>query len=504
MAIKIYTTDERRGVDAYTIQQQGISSLELMERAGQQCAYWIMSRYTRSHPVYIFCGKGNNGGDGWVVARYLAREDYRVTVYHLFSPEHFSDDARCNYQRVANMPNVAIHYITGSLQLPLFDHHDIIVDALLGSGLNQPVGGLMADIIGYLNSAEAIRIAIDIPSGLPGEEALPANAIAFNAHYTLTFQFPYLNFLFAESYSYVGQWFLLDIGLLTSRPTPFSLVEARDIGFKNRLPFTYKNEWGHALLLAGSKGMMGAAVLATASCLRTGCGLVTAHVPAHGGAIVHSSIPEAIVSYDPHNEVLTTLPDIKKYAAMGIGPGMGTHAATQQMLKTLLKTSTLPMVIDADALNILALHPDWLQLLRPYSILTPHPGEFDRMFGKSVNSWQRFNKLRDIAQKYGVIIVLKGRYTTIAMPDGSCYFNTTGNPGMATAGSGDVLTGMILSLLSQGYTPEQAALYAVYLHGLAGDIASQQQGIEALVASDIIKSIGKAFEHIRKSSSPIS
>ncbi|MGC8823369.1 MAG: NAD(P)H-hydrate dehydratase [Bacteroidales bacterium] len=501
MAIKIYTTNERRGVDAYTIQQQGISSFELMERAGQQCAYWIMSRYSRSHPIYIFCGKGNNGGDGWVIARHLAREDYRVTVYHLFSPDRFSDDARINYQRAIDIPNLSVCQVDDLAQLPLFDTNDIVIDALLGSGLNQPVAGLMAGVIGYLNRTEAIRIAIDIPSGLPGEEALPDNAVAFNAHYTLTFQFPYLTFLFAESYPYVGQWFLLDIGLLTTRPTPFALVEARDITLKNRFPFTYKNEWGHALLLAGSRGMMGAAILSTASCIRTGCGLVTAHVPGHGGAIVHSTVPEAIVIYDPHNDMLTTLPDIKKYAAIGIGPGMGTHAASQQMLKAMLESSTSPLVIDADALNILALHPDWLRLLKPHTILTPHPGEFDRMFGKSQNSWQRFNRLREVAQTLRVIVVLKGRYTAIALPDGSCYFNTTGNPGMATAGSGDVLTGMILSLLSQGYTPEQAALFAVYLHGLAGDIAAQEKGFEALVASDIIKYIGKAFEEIRKSSS---
>ncbi|MEJ5266061.1 MAG: NAD(P)H-hydrate dehydratase [Bacteroidales bacterium] len=500
MAIKIYSSADRRRVDAYTIQQQGISSIELMERAGKQCAYWIMSNYSRSHSIFIFCGKGNNGGDGWVIARYLAREDYKVTVYHPFLPEHFSDDALTNYRRVLNMPNVTVSYLSDTAQLPFFGSDDVIVDALLGSGLNQPVKGLLADVISYMNQSDAIKIAIDIPSGLPGEAIWGDESPIFNAHYTLTFQFPFFSFLFPENHRHVGQWFLIDIGLLTTLPTTCVYIESKDIALKNRSPYTYKNEWGHALLLAGSKGMMGAAVLAATACIRTGCGLVTVHVPAHGGTIVQTAVPEAITSYDSHADVLTNLPTLNRYTALGIGPGLGTAEATHLLIKKTLETASIPMVIDADALNILAQHPDWLALLPPHTILTPHPGEFDRLFGKSTNSWDRFQKQIEVAQKYSVIVVLKGHHTSIALPDGSCYFNSTGNPGMATAGCGDVLTGMTLSLLAQGYAPYQAALYAVYLHGLAGDIAAHEMGFEALVASDIIKTIGKAFAHIRNSS----
>jgi len=500
MGVKIYTSAERRRIDAYTIEQQGISSAELMERAGQQCAYWIMSRFSHSHPVYIFCGKGNNGGDGWVIARYLALNDYRVTVFHTHAADQLSNDARINYERVIHLTNISVMQIDGVAQLPLFDSNDIIVDALLGSGLNQPVQGLMSEIIHYLNQSDGIKIAIDIPSGLLGEGILQIGATAFAAQYTLTFQFPFLSFLFPENQPYVGQWYLIDIGLLSDFVTPYVYIDAKDIIIKPRLPFTYKNEWGHALLLAGSKGMMGAAILTASACLRTGCGLITVHVPSHGATVVHTAFPEAIVSYDHHNEYLSQLPTLNRYSAIGIGPGIGTADPTHQVVKRLLETASCPIVIDADALNILALHPDWLSLLPAHTILTPHPGEFDRLAGRSANSWDRFQKLIKMATQYQIIIVLKGHHTAIALPDGSCCFNSTGNPGMATAGSGDVLTGMILSLLAQGYPPEQAALCAVYLHGMAGDIAAQKQGLEALIASDIIKSIGKAFEHVQNSS----
>lgn len=500
MAIKIYTTAERRRVDAYTIEQQGISSVELMERAGQQCAYWIMSRFSHSHPVYIFCGKGNNGGDGWVIARYLARKNYKVKVFHIHPADQFSDDAQTNYQRALNLTSISVMHITDPIQLPLFDSNNIIVDALLGSGLNQPVQETMAEIIYYLNQSEAIKIAIDIPSGLPGEGVLNNDTIAFAAHYTLTFQFPYPTFLFPENQSFVGQWYLLDIGLQSDIPTPYLFIDVKDIVLKIRSPFTYKNEWGHALLLAGSKGMMGAAILSASACLRTGCGLVTTHAPTHGGTVIHTAIPEAIVSYDPHDEVLSQLPTLNRYSAIGIGPGISTADPTHRVVKKLLESAPCPIVMDADALNILAQHPEWIALLPAQTILTPHPGEFDRLFGQSANCWDRFQKLLKIAKKYQMIIVLKGHHTIIALPDGTCYFNSTGNPGMATAGSGDVLTGMILSLLAQGYAPERAALCAVYLHGLAGDIAAQEHGFEALLASDIIKCIGKAFEQVRNSS----
>ncbi len=499
MSVKIYSTEQRRMADSETISRKQITSLELMEKAGKACANWICNKFSRARPIHIFCGKGNNGGDGWVIARILAECDYKVSVYHLFPVESFSSDAKENYLRCLNNSNIAIHFIRNVRELPLFFEDDIIIDAILGSGLNQKISGHVAEVIEYLNSSVVTRIAIDIPSGLKGEEIPAEESTIFKADFTITFQFPYLSFLYAESAPYVGEWYMKDIGIVSQQPVKYFYIESNDIVLKKYSKFTYKNQKGHALLIAGSKGMIGAAILSAKSCLRTGCGLVTVHSPSHYASIIHSVLPEALVSFDEGENFITSLPELSLYKAIGIGPGLGQSDETFSCIRKLFDKATCPLVLDADALNILSKNKEWLTLLPPNTILTPHPGEFSRLFGNTNNSKERLEIQILMAQKYQIIIILKGHHTSIALPDGTCFFNSTGNSGMATAGSGDVLTGIIVSLLAQGYAPSQAAIYGVYLHGLAGDIAAQTNGLESLIASDIINAIGNAIAKVEKS-----
>jgi len=363
----------------------------------------------------------------------------------------------------------------------------------------------------HINQSDCTVVSIDMPSGLffDNNNENDLNKI-IHAHYTLTFQQPKLSFFFAENAAYTGQWKVLNIGLLPEaiekQNSRYHVLQKKDIAayIQPRNKFAHKGDFGHACLIAGSHGMMGACVLAAKACLRTGVGLVTTHIPQGENVIVQTSVPEALVSLDENPEVISQIPDLNSFSAIAIGPGIGKKQETQQAMLTLFylkntrKTNfSGSLVLDADALNILSENRDWLDMLPPNSILTPHPKEFDRLAGKSENSYQRHLKQIKMARKYSVFIVLKGAHTSIATPDGSCFFNTTGNPGMATAGSGDVLTGIIVSLLAQGWSPHRAACTGVWLHGAAGDIVALKSGQQALIAGDIIKNIGKAYKKLK-------
>ena len=343
-------------------------------------------------------------------------------------------------------------------------------------------------------------VSIDIPSGLMGEDNtgnIPENII--QANFTLTFQFPKLSFFFAENGKYIGVWEVLPIRLhpdgIALTQTDFLFIEKEEIQqiIQKRSRFGHKGSFGHALLIAGSFGKMGAAVLASKACLRAGAGLLTTHIPHFGYSIIQTAVPEAMASVDQHDSIFTEFPDLSQFSAVGVGPGINQKTNTKRALKELIEKSKLPLVIDADALNILAENKTWLEKLPENSILTPHPGEFKRLAGESANAYENIQKQIEFSKKYKVIVVLKGAFTSVSTPDGRLFFNSSGNPGMATAGSGDVLTGIILGLLAQGNSPENAALAGVYLHGLAGDLAAQKNSEYSLVAGDIVKFLGKAF-----------
>ena len=502
--MKILTAGQIKNVDAETIKREPVKSIDLMERAANKCFNYIWENFSHNGNIKIFVGPGNNGGDGLAISRMLALEGKKVQVFMLSKPDALSDDASVNYKRLVEQGKAQIAQIADK-KISKIDNDDLVIDAMFGSGLSRPLNGLAVIAAKQINQASAKVIAIDIPSGLYSEaNELNNPEDIVRADYTLTFQMPRISFFFAENERYVGKWQIMDIGLLPkaieAQQSGYFFVDNQDIAatLKPRKKFAHKGNFGHALLMAGSFGKMGAAVLSSRACLRTGVGLLTTHIPLKGYDIMQTAVPEAMVSVDTTSDNLSTLPEISQYNAIGIGPGLGLYNFTGLMMFQLLKAVNIPFVLDADAINLLAIHPEWLGLLPKNTILTPHPGEFDRLAGSSKDGYERHLKQIEFSKKNKVIIVLKGAYTSISSSDGNCWFNSTGNPGMATAGSGDVLTGIILSLLAQQYKPLDAALTGVYIHGLAGDLASADASEESLIASDIINYIGKAFSKVKK------
>jgi NAD(P)H-hydrate epimerase len=502
--LKILKSAQVKEVDSYTIENEPILSINLMERAARKCSQWIMAHFHRSLPVNIFVGPGNNGGDGLAIARQLADNDYNVKVFLVKISDKLSEDADINFERLKAQNLVRIITIEKGGELPEITKGEIVIDGLFGSGLNRPLEGFPADVVKHLNRQDVIRVAVDVPSGLFGEDnsSNDYNSI-FRAHYTLTFQFPGMSFFFPENEDFVGKWHVLDIGLNQEKidkvDSPYYLIEREDIrrNLKSRKRFAHKGHFGHVLMVCGGYGKMGAAVLASKAALKTGSGLVTAHVPRLGYSIMQTAAPEVMMSIDDSEVVFTTIPEIDSFTAIGTGPGLGMSGQTSKALKSLFQQSIRPLVIDADALNILGKEPEFMKHVPESSILTPHPKEFERLAGPANDHYSRIQLQMEFAQKHNVFIVLKGGNTTIATPGGNCYFNITGDPGMATAGSGDVLTGMITSLLGQGYLPEMAAILGVYLHGLSGSVASEKLGMESVTATDIINNTGNAFKIIR-------
>lgn len=503
--MKIFRSDQIREIDKYTIEHEPVSSVDLMERAAVQLFNWISQRFRRSDHFVVFVGPGNNGGDGLVLSRMLSLNGYNSEVYFVKVSEKTSPDWKLNHKRLAEESDIELKNISDVDHFPVITSDDIIIDALFGSGLTRPVDGLVFNVIKHINNSGATVVSVDMPSGLFGEDNTRNNYEAIiRADVTLSFQFPKLSFMFAETASLAGEWVVLPIGLdasaIRNTPSPYTIIYNSDIAplLKKRKKFDHKGTFGHGLLIAGSTGKMGAAVLGASAALRAGIGLITCHIPSGGNIIVQSAIPEAMVIPDKSENNIMDVGSTDRFDSIGIGPGLGTTAESQKMLQRLLSECKKPIVIDADALNILSMNKSWLSLLPAEAILTPHPKEFERLAGSSGNSFERLQKQIRFSKEFKCIVVLKGAQTSISVPGGKVMFNSTGNPGMATAGSGDVLTGIILSLLAQGYSPENAAVTGVYLHGTAGDIAAEKSGLESIIASDIIKCIGKAFNKIRE------
>lgn len=503
--MKLFRSDQIKQIDEHTIIEEPVASVDLMERAAGQLLNWFLRKFDRSERIFIFAGPGNNGGDGLALARMLDSIGYHTMVCYIDFTEKTSADWKINLQRIKNETNVKLSYLKSTDEFPMISEKDIIVDAVFGTGLTRAVTGLPADIFKLINNSKAKVVSIDIPSGMFGEDnsSNDYNNI-ISADYTLTFQFPKISFMFPENSDFIGEWTALPIGLsanaIRNTASPYSLLEGSYIAslLKSRHKFDHKGIFGHGLLISGSLGKAGAAVLGSKAALRTGIGLLTCHIPSSGITILQTSIPEAMADPDKDESHFTDILSTDMYSAVGAGPGIGTSPDTQEALFRLLKECAKPMVIDADGLNILSMHKDRYPLLKEGTILTPHPKEFERLAGKTENSFMRLNMQLEFSKTYKCIIVLKGAHTSVTTPDGRVFFNSTGNPGMATAGSGDVLTGILLSLLSQGYSPENAAVTGVWLHGLAGDIAARELCYESIIASDIINCISKAFKMLRE------
>jgi len=501
--MKILDAPEIRKLDAYTIEHEPIKSVDLMERAARQCFLSIKKRLKSGQRVMIFCGMGNNGGDGLAIARMLAGTGLEVMVYKVLHAEQASPDFINNEKRLGKVRRASLIELTEKSTLPEIEKDDLVIDALFGSGLNRPLKGLPEKVVQHINASDAVVVSIDLPSGLFCEDNR-GNEVKriIRADYTLTFQMPKLAFLLPGNAGFLGQWEVLNIGLhpdaIAAAETNNYLLEGKDLQvfYRPRQKFAHKGHFGHALLLAGSYGKAGAAILAASAALRTGAGLFTAHLPAGLVSVMQATLPEAMCIADEGHSIITHPGNISAFNAIAVGPGIGKDPQTANAFKLLIQNSSNPMVIDADGLNLLAENPTWLPFLPGGSILTPHPKEFERLAGKYNDDYERLEIARAFSLKYQIYLVLKGAHTMVVAPSGKTFFNSTGNPGMATGGSGDVLTGIILGWLAQGYTPLQSALMGVYLHGLAGDMAARRLGYEGMLAGDIVFHIPKAIKRL--------
>ena len=501
-AIKIFNVEQIRRLDAYTIANEPILSIDLMERASLAFVKWFTSHFDSENSIRILVGLGNNGGDGLAIARLLANEHYSVEVYVIWYSDTASDDFKVNYER---LPQAVIKKDIRFIEEVLSEEKNknnqntILVDALLGSGLTREPEGLLADAIQYMNQSGLRIVSVDIASGLYADKVTNHNTVV-NPDYTIAFQIPKLAFLLPENFTRVGEWKTVDIGLssqfILEEKTNQYFVDANLIKsiYKKRNKFSHKGSFGRALLVVGSYGKMGAAVLAANGCLRAGIGLLTVQVPKCGVDILQTSVPEAMVVSGKAKKTIESLGwDSIEPDTIGIGPGIGKTPKALACLKNILQNTKTPMVIDADAINLLSENEELLNIVPPNSILTPHIKEFERLAGKAEDDFIRLNLLQRMAVDRKLYIVLKGAHTAIATPTGEVFFNSTGNPGMATGGSGDALTGILTSLLAQGYLPLDACLLGVYLHGLAGDLAAKDLSEESLLPSDLISYLGKSF-----------
>ena len=504
--MKIFTSTQIHELDRYTIENEPIPSLDLMERAARTLTQAVTEMWPVSVPVVVFAGPGNNGGDALAMARMLAERDYQVSVYLFNISGHLSPDCAANKKRVQDTKRIRDFVeVTQEFDPPRLEEGMLVIDGLFGSGLNKPLAGGFASLVKYINASAAQVVSIDVPSGLMTEDnTYNVRANILRATLTLTLQQPKLSFLFSENQQFIGQLRVLDIRLsqegMDKMEAPYTMTEENDVRrmLLGRSPFAHKGQMGHALLVAGSYCMAGAAVLAAQACLRSGVGKVTVNSPKRNIPILQMAVPEAIVQKGTEETIFAEAVDTEDFDALGIGPGLGQSEQTAIALIAQLRRAQCPVVADADALNILANHRAWMQQLPKGIILTPHPKELERMEGHAADSYERLTKARNLAERLQGYVIVKGRYTAICLPDGHIMFNPTGNAGMATAGSGDVLTGIITGLLARGHKPREACIAGVYLHGLAGDLAAHDLGEESLVAGDLVRYLPRAFKRLKE------
>lgn len=506
--MNIFSPKQIHDIDNATCHAQGIDSLELMERAASAVSCELMTRFLPNRRFVIVAGPGNNGGDALAVGRQLIEQGYRKVEIFLFNvTEKLSHDCDEMRKKLIAMEGIDFTEVTKEFSPPYLSEMDVVVDGLFGVGLSHPLSGGFQALANLINTSGAYVVSIDIPSGLFSEwNTGSSHRNMVHADLTLTFQFPKLAFMFEENAKVIGEWKVLDIDLdskkIKETNTDFKWVEGYMVRkfLPERPLFTGKRDYGSVLLMAGSKGMMGAAVMASRAALKSGCGLVTVHSASSGYPIIQGAVPEAMFEPDRNENYITEMLPHHAHQVVAVGPGIGTHASTVEALEHLLKNANSPLLLDADALNCLARKPELLSLLPPYTVITPHIGEFDRLFGEQPDAETRLRKAIEMAKYYNIVIVLKGHYTACVRPEGKVFFNSTGNPGMATAGAGDVLTGVIASFIAQGIKSGVAASVGVYVHGLAGDLAADKLGEYGMLSSDIADFLGRAIRKIQNDS----
>lgn len=504
--MKILTAEQIRSIDELTIKNEPIPSVDLMERAALACMKRIIKLTSNTEKINIACGKGNNGGDGLAIARLLLENGFNCDAYVIHYSDTFSTDAETNYTRLKEKFPQRLHDINTIDQLKdsTFDRTQILIDAILGTGTNRPVEDFLEEAIQFLNTVFKKIISIDVPSGLYVDKTSKDNKNIIRSTLTLTFQFPKLAFLLAENKNVVPEFEIIDIGLnqqaIDHAPTVYHYVTADIISplLKPRNKFSHKGDYGHALLMAGSKGKSGSAIIASLAAMRSGAGLLTLHSTKNTLTTLLHRLPEAMSDEDENADFITGIEKPEKYDAIGFGPGVGTHEDTQQTLKKLLNYYAGKLVIDADGLNILSENKTWLNFLPANTILTPHQKEFERLTEKSDDDFERLKTARHFAARHNCIVILKNAHSAIAMPDGTVFFNSSGNAGLAKAGSGDGLTGIITGLLSRGYNAPQAALIGTFVHGYAADLCLEKKSMESILITDVIDQLPKAFRKLEQ------
>jgi len=503
--MKIFTGAQIRELDEYTIEHEPVKPIDLMERAARAITRAVTDMWNNDRPVVVLAGPGNNGGDALAVARMLAEQKYKVSVFLFNVNGKLSDDCAANKQRLMDCRAVkSFVEVTNEFDPPGLEAGMLVVDGLFGSGLNKPLTGGFASLVKYVNQSPSTVVSIDVPSGLMTEDnTYNVRANIIQADVTLTLQQTKLAFMFAESQKFIGKLKILDIRLsregMAGIATQYSILEADDLRPRllHRNDYSHKGDMGTALIVAGSYGMAGAAVLAAKACLRSGVGKVAVCTPRRNSNILQVAVPEAVMCIDKDDSCFTEAIDTSDFDALGIGPGLGQNESSAIAFITQIRRTQAPIVVDADGLNILAGHRAWLQQLPKGIIMTPHPKEFERLAGNRFSdSYERLSNARDMAERLQAYIILKGHNSALCLPDGNVVFNPTGNAGMATAGSGDVLTGIITGLLARGYKQADACMLGMYIHGLAGDLAAARVGMECLVAGDIIASLPEAFRRL--------
>ncbi len=496
--MKIFTAQQIYEADKSTIVNQQITSDELMQRAATQLFTWLHSRLQGAPvKIHLFCGIGNNGGDGMVLARHLQEHGYLIGVHVVTYSEKRSHDFLLNLDRLKER-KIWPNFIGPNDELPKIDKEDIIVDAIFGIGLNRTPDDWVIKVIQHLNNSRAFVLSVDIPSGLFVDKAPNNKDSIVRANHVLSFQAPKLIFFLPQTGIYSNQWEVLDIGLdkdyLNSVDNVYELIGKNEVlpWYRPREKFSHKGTYGHSLIIGGSYGKIGAVILASDACLNTGSGLVTAYIPTCGYIPMQTALPEAMVITDTNEKMVSDIQFDITPTVIGLGIGIGQDDITIGALKEFLRTNKTPLVIDADALNIISKNKGFLKMIPAQSVLTPHPKELERLIGSWHDDFDKLEKAQAFSKQHNLILVIKGAHT-ITLHNGKGYINTTGNPGMATAGSGDVLTGMITGLIAQGYDSLRATVFAIYLHGRSGDLAVEQCGYQALTASEIIDFIGDAF-----------